>query len=298
MIYFLWTVLLVSEMAGSTPVLDIIHKYFFISNLTGLYVLSYFYTNLLYVYQIYSLWVFLWIFIPYLGNDIHQFFKINDDKKMITVSRICVITHIMGGLILGLLHLVGNGEIRYDDYLYWFSFFYFYNDIVYIIIYEFKRAHLIHHLVALGSFYLWMVYPEYGKDCMEALLILEKGNLLYTLWDWARNVGIKPKIGFCKYMTFHYIFVRIGYLSYKVITLIPRLYYDENLLFFHRFLGIIFTILVYIGSVWWSNRLYMGYQKMLFKTMFERSKLVIQKMEKNDTENNDEKEEYKTNKNE
>lgn len=262
------------EMITSVPVYNDTHKTFLLLNLNGIYCLSYFFPFLFDIYKVYSIWFLLWILFPYLSIDIHQYFSIPGDKKIITCNRSSVISHILGCLIFGFLNVLLGG---YENILLWYSIIYFYNDIAYLILYEFKIPFFLHHCIALGCFYLGHIYPTYGNECIEGLLILEKGNILHTIWDWTKSVGIKPKIGFCKYMTLQYIGVRVGYLTYKVFTLVPSLYYDQSLLLYHRYIAISFTLLIYLGSLWWSYKLYLGYQKLLFKSMFEKSQIVVGK---------------------
>ena len=284
MIFFLWTTILAIEMLTSPPFYNKNHKNFLIFNLLGFYTISFFENSFLLPFQVYSIWVFLWLLFPCVSADIHHFFNIGEEKFHITANRASVICHILGCFILGLLNLIKGG---YDNVLFWYSLFYFYNDIAYLIFYDFRIPFFIHHIVALGAFYLCKIYPIYGKDLLETLLILEKGNLLHTIWDWTKNVGIKPKLGFCKYMTYHYILVRVGYFSWKVYTFIPRLYGDETVNIYHRYIGMTFTFLVYIGSLWWSHKLYLGYQRLVFKTILEKSKIVVDKAEQVDSSNQD-----------
>ena len=285
MIYFLWTFLLSTEMVICPSFYKTYHRKFLIGNLFSLYALSFFTEMALTPFKVYSIWFFLWALFPYIVGDIHNFFGLTHDKSHITASRASVVCHIFGCLGLGLLNLVFEG---YENILFWFSLFYFYNDLAYLFFYDFKIMFVIHHMVAIGCFHLWNVYPSYGRDCLEALLILEKGNLLHAIWDWAKNVGIKPGLGFCKYMTYHYILVRVGYFSWKVYTFIPRLYGDETVHIYHRYIGIGFTFLVYIGSVWWSHKLYLGYQRLVFKTILEKSTIMVEKANQIDQNEKDE----------
>lgn len=264
----LWMCILLKGMIFADDIYHTLHIVFLSLNLVGLYSVSLFHPEYSQVYWLYSLWCALWLLYIYLAADIHHFFRIPVNKLHITMNRLSVISHISGCVMFWILSFFWKS---YENTLFWFSFIYFYNDVIYLLIYEFKPAHLTHHFIVMGSFYLWTTYPLYGKECLEILLVLEKGNFLYTIWDWTRTVGIKSKIGFSKYMTYSYIFVRVFYLSYKVFLLIPQLWTDTSMILYHRIIGITFTIFVYIGSLIWSWKLYCGYKRLVIKTILERS---------------------------